>query len=257
MTIFLLADVNVAPVEESVNLFSLVQRGGPLMGVLFVLSIIAIGVFAERIVYFRRAKMNVNEILSGLLPLLSRESYLEALERCEEGHGPVVRVIATAIYKRHLPPSELREVVKEIAQLEIPRLEVNIALLATIGYVAPLFGLLGTVLGLIETFIHLNRTSGASSVAELSAGIYTALITPAAGLVVAIPCYLAHNFLVSQVNAIVSDMERAGIEVIHALTDPPRPIVKNASLAPVVALTPSSPPQSTPPPSASPSPSPS
>ena len=111
---------------------------------------------------------------------------------------------------------------REIAQLEIPHLEANISLLGTIGYVAPLLGLLGTVTGMIEAFVQINRTSGTASVGDLSQGIYTALITTAAGLVVAIPCYLAHNFLVAQVHGIVADMERAGIETIHTLTDLPR-----------------------------------
>ncbi len=128
----------------------------------------------------------------------------------------------TAIYKRHLPPAELREIVREIAQLAIPDLEANISLLGSIGYIAPLLGLLGTVTGMIAAFEKINRTSGTASVGDLSQGIYTALITSATGLAVAIPCYLAHNFLVARVHSLVADMERAGIETIHTLTDLPR-----------------------------------
>jgi len=212
-TIF--AQVNIAPVEENVGLFHLMQRGGPLMGVLFVCSVVALGVFVERMFYYKRSRMNVSEFLAGVLALVRRQSYAEAISRCEEGHGPIVSVVRTAIYKRHLPAAELREVVREIAQLEIPHL-------GTIGYVAPLLGLLGTVTGMIQAFVQINRTSGTASVGELSQGIYTALITTAAGLVVAIPCYLAHNFLVAQVHSLVADMERAGIETIHTLTDLPR-----------------------------------
>jgi len=219
----LLAQIdNIAPMEENVGLFHLMQRGGWLMGVLFICSVVAVGVFAERMFYYKRCRMNVSEFLAGVLALVRRQSFQEAIVRCEEGHGPIVSVVTTAIYKRHLPAAELREVVREIAQLEIPRLEANVSLLGTIGYVAPLLGLLGTVTGMIEAFVQINRTSGTASVAELSQGIYTALITTAAGLVVAIPCYLAHNFLVAQVHGLVADMERAGIETIHTLTDLPR-----------------------------------
>ena len=218
----ILAQVSVAPVDENVSLFHLMQRGGWLMFVLFVCSVIALGVVFERTLYYKRCRMNVDEFLAGVLALVRRQSYVEAIARCEEGHGPVVSVVRTAIYKRHLPPDELREVVREIAQLEVPALESNISLLGTIGYVAPLLGLLGTVLGMIEAFEQMNRTSGTASVGDLSQGIYSALITTAAGLVVAIPCYLAHNFLVAQVHGIVADMERAGIETIHTLTDLPR-----------------------------------
>lgn len=218
----ILAQVNIAPVEEKVGLFSLMQRGGPLMAVLFVCSVVAVGVFVERMLYYKRCRLNVSEFLAGVLALVRRQSYTEAIQRCEEGHGPVVYVVRTAIYKRHLPAAELREIVREIAQLEIPHLEANVSLLGTIGYVAPLLGLLGTVTGMIEAFVQINRTSGTASVGELSQGIYTALITTAAGLVVAIPCYLAHNFLVAQVHGLIADMERAGIETIHTLTDLPR-----------------------------------
>src|SRR5882762_10182044 len=218
----ILALINIPPVEEKIGLFQMMQRGGPLMVVLFVCSIVALGVFLERLFYFKRSRMNVSEFLAGVLALVRRQSHLEAIARCEEGHGPIVTVVRTAIYKRHLPPAELREVVREIAQLEIPRLEANVSLLGTIGYVAPLLGLFGTVTGMIEAFVQINRSSGTASVAELSQGIYTALITTAAGMGVAIPCYLAHNFLVAQVHSIIADMERSGIETIHTLTDLPR-----------------------------------
>ncbi len=216
------AQVNVAPVQENVGLFHVMQRGGWLMLLLFVCSVVALGVFFERLSYYRRCQMNVSEFLAGVLALVRRQSYLEAIARCEEGHGPVVSVVRTAIYKRHLPADELREVVREVAQLEIPRLEANVSLLGTLGYVAPLLGLLGTVTGMMKAFSQINRMNGTASVADLSEGIWMALITTAAGLVVAILCYLAHNFLVAQVHGLIADMERSGIETIHTLTDLPR-----------------------------------
>jgi biopolymer transport protein ExbB len=200
----------------------MLQRGGWMTVLLALCSMIALGVFLERLFYFKRSRMNVSEFLAGVLALVRRQSYREAIIRCEEGHGPIVSVVRTAIYKRHLPPAELREVVREIAQLAIPDLEANISLLGTMGYIAPLLGLLGTVNGMIVAFEKINRTSGAASVGDLSQGIYTALITSAAGLAVAIPCYLAHNFLVARAHAIIADMERAGIETIHTLTDLPQ-----------------------------------
>ena len=212
----------IAPVEEHLGPFQMIQRGGPLMIVLFICSIVALGVFLERLFYYKRSRMNVSEFLAGVLALVRRQSYAEAIARCEEGHGPIVSVVLTAIYKRHLPPAELREIVREIAQLAIPDLEADISLLGSIGYIAPLLGLLGTVTGMIAAFEKINRTSGTASVGDLSQGIYTALITSATGLAVAIPCYLAHNFLVARVHSLVADMERAGIETIHTLTDLPR-----------------------------------
>ncbi len=229
------AQANIAPVEETMSPFHLMQRGGWIMGILFLLSVVAVGVVLERWYYLKSSRMNVSEFLSGVLALVRRQSFPEAIARCEEGHGPIVSVVRTAIYKRHLPAAELREIVREIAQLEIPRLEANISLLGTIGYVAPLLGLLGTVAGMIQAFEQINKSNGTASVAELSQGIYLALITTAAGLCVAIPCYLAHNFLVAQVYSIVGDMERAGIETIHTLTDLPRKDSITVPFSPVVA----------------------
>ena len=222
MITHIIAQLSIAPVEEKMSIFQMLQRGGPMVAVLFLCSIVALGVFIERLFYYKRSRMNVSEFLSGVLALVRRQSYAESITRCEEGHGPVVSVVRTAIYKRHLPPAELREIVREIAQLEIPRLEANISLLATMGYIAPLLGLFGTVTGMIQAFTKINQTSGTASVGDLSHGIYTALIASAAGLAVAIPCYLAHNFLVAQVHSIIADMERAGIETIHTLTDLPQ-----------------------------------
>jgi biopolymer transport protein ExbB len=223
----------IAPVDQSISPWQMILHGGWLTAVLCLCSMVAMGVFFDRWFYYKRSRMNVSEFLAGVLALVRRQSYAEAISRCEEGQGPIVSVVRTAIYKRHLPPVELREVVREIAQLEIPQLESNISLLGTIGYAAPLLGLLGTVLGMIKAFEQINRTSGTASVGELSQGIYLALISTAAGLAVAIPCYLAHNFLVAQVHAIIADMERAGIETIHTLTDLPRKDVISVPFAPV------------------------
>jgi biopolymer transport protein ExbB len=217
-----LAQVDIAPMEEHISPLQMMQAGGPLMFVLFLCSVLATGVFLERFFFYRQSTLNVREFLGGVLALVRRQSYVEALARCDEGHGPVATVVHTAIYKRSLPPAELREIVREIAQLEIPQLEANVSLLGTIGYVAPLLGLLGTVTGMYEAFHQISRSSGTASVADLSSGIYTALVTTAAGLLVAIPCYVAHNYLVARAHAIVADMERAGIETIHALSEAPR-----------------------------------
>ena len=216
------SQISLAPGAEREGLFSLMQRGGPLMFLLFAASVFAVAVFIERVMYYRRSYMNVGEFLAGVLALVRRQSFGEAVERAEEGHGPVVKVVLTAIYKRHLPPNELREVVREVAQLEVPRLEANVSLLATLGYIAPLLGLFGTVLGMIDAFVQINRSNGTASVADLSRGVYTALITAAAGLAVAVVCFVMNNYLVARAHAIIADMERAGIETIHTLTDLPR-----------------------------------
>ncbi|MDE1170759.1 MAG: MotA/TolQ/ExbB proton channel family protein [Verrucomicrobium sp.] len=218
---------------ETVGLFAIMQKGGPLMWPILFCSILAAGVLVERLLYYRRCQIAVGEFLLGITHLLRRQQYQEALERCEEGFGPVVRVVRQAVLARNLPPAELREVVKEVAHLQLPRLEAHLGILASVGQIAPLLGLLGTVSGMIETFIEINN--GGTAVSDLAAGIWAALITTAAGLMVAIPAYLAYNFLVSRMNAIVADVERSAIEVIHVLTRVNVPLPELEEKAPAPA----------------------
>ena len=145
--------------------------------------------------------------------------YQEALERCDEAHGPAVRVIQAGLLKREMPLADLRESLQEVAQLQVPRLEKNISILATVGYVSPLLGLLGTVTGMIHVFQTVGGARGTVPVGELAGGIWEALLTTAAGLVVAIPVYVAYNYLVSRMGSEVNDMERAGIEMIQILKE--------------------------------------
>ncbi|NJK91999.1 MAG: MotA/TolQ/ExbB proton channel family protein [Blastochloris sp.] len=200
--------------------FEIMQLGGPIMWVLLLGSVIAVAVFVERIILFHRSTVNVDRFLKGITNLLRSGRHEEALERCDESYGPVVRVVQTAIIKRKLPRTELRELVQEVAQLQVPRLEANLQLLATVGYIAPLLGLLGTVVGMIKAFQELNSAMGAAPISELAGGIWEALVTTAFGLVVAIPAYVAYNYLASRLNQLVTDMERCGIEIIQILSEP-------------------------------------
>jgi biopolymer transport protein ExbB len=114
---------------------------------------------------------------------------------------------------------ELKEIVQETGQLEVPRLERRLAVLATIGLVTPLIGFLGTIVGLIEAFVNISSQSGYASATDISGGIYQSLLTTAAGLVVAIPCFVAYAYLSSRVNALMHDMERAGIEIVNLINE--------------------------------------
>ena len=104
-------------------------------------------------------------------------------------------------------------------QLEVPKLERFLGVLAAIAYVAPLLGLLGTVAGMIDAFGTLSSNGGYATVTELSDGVYKSLLTTAAGLVVATPTFVAYSYLSSRVNSLMHEMERAGSEVVHMLTD--------------------------------------
>lgn len=199
------------------------QKGGPLMWLILLCSIVSVAVFLERIVYFHRASVNAGEFLQGLSNLIRNRNFAEARVECQATSVPVTRVIHAAIVRHRLPRSELREIVQEAGQLEVPRLERNLGILVAVGYICPLIGLLGTVTGLIQAFVQLSANNGYATLADVSGGIYESLLTTAAGLVVAIPTILAYCFLSARLNALVHDMERAGIEVVNLLTELEQP----------------------------------
>jgi biopolymer transport protein ExbB len=196
-----------------------IQKGGMLMWPILVCSIIAIGVFAERFFYLHRASIQVGEFLKGLSNLIQRRNFAEALHESAGTPGPVARVIHAAILRHSSPRSELREIVQEAGQLEVPKLERFLGVLATLAFLAPLLGLLGTVSGMIDAFSTISSSGGYATVTELSRGVYKSLLTTAAGLVVATPTFVAYSYLSSRVNTILHEMERAGIEIVHLLTD--------------------------------------
>lgn len=196
-----------------------IQKGGLLMWPILVCSIIAIAVFAERFFYLHRATIHVGEFLKGISNLVQRRNYAEALHESAGTAGPVARVIHAAIIHHDAPRSELREIVQEAGQLEVPKLERFLGVLATIAFLTPLLGLLGTVAGMIDAFGTIAAHGGYATVTELSGGVYKSLLTTAAGLVVATPTFVAYSYLSSRVNTMLHDMERAGIEIVHMLTD--------------------------------------
>ena len=203
------------------SLFEIIQRGGPVLILLFLCSVIAIGVFAERLIFFRRCYCDLDRFFKGIANLLRQGRYDVAVERCDEAYGPAVRVIQTGIIKRELPRAELREILREAAQLQMPRLESNLLLLSTVASIAPLLGFLGTVIGMLKTFQHMNAGVGTAPLGDLSGGIWEALLAAAAGLAVAVPAYVAYNYLVARLNALVNDLERAGIEIVQLLDEKP------------------------------------
>jgi len=200
------------------------------MWVILGASIVAVAVFAERILEYRRMGVPLDPFLDGIASLVKEKRYQEALERCDEAHGPAIRVIQAGLLKRDIPLADLRESLQEVAQLQVPRLEKNLTILATVGYISPLLGLLGTVTGMIHVFQTISGAKGAVPVGELAGGVWEALLTTAGGLVVAIPAYVAYNYLASRMAGEVNDMERAGIEMIQILKEGGR-IVSSAAVS--------------------------
>ena len=195
------------------------QKGGPLMWLLLFCSILAGTIFLERAVFFHQVTLQLGDFLRGLSELIRHKRWAEAQMECAGNPMPVTRVLHAAVLRHSAPRAELKDIVQEAGQLEVPKLERHLALLAGIGVVAPLLGLLGTVTGMIEVFSSISSQSGMTSSTDIAGGIYQSLLTTAAGLIVAIPCALGYSYLSSRVNELIHDMERAGIEVVNLITD--------------------------------------
>ena len=200
-------------------MMELVQKGGPLMWLILACSVTALGVFAERLFFLHRASIHTGDFLRGLANLLGKKNYAEAVQECAGTPGPVPRVLHAMLVKHDAPRRELRDIAQEAGQLEIPRLERNLALLGTIAYATPLVGLLGTILGLLTAFQQITTHGGYATAAEIAGGVYESLLTSAAALTVAIPAFVAHSYISARVNDVVHDIERASIELLEILQE--------------------------------------
>jgi biopolymer transport protein ExbB len=197
----------------------ILKNGGPVFLLILLAGAVAIVVFIERFFHCHRAQINSTEFLNGVRNVLRRDNVVEAISICDATPGPVARLVKTAILNRDNGRERVRESLEEAGLAEVPRLEEKLNLLATIAQLAPLLGLFGTVLGLMGTFLELQKLGPTAHAGDLSDGIQKALICCAAGLAVSIPAHAAYNYLVSRVNSIVLDMERAATEIVNIVTD--------------------------------------
>ena len=191
----------------------LMRDGGPIMWVILFCSVVALFIFLKKVFQFHREEINVGELLRGLFNVLRRDGFVEALTLCDHTPGPAARLLAAAIRAYERGDDDIRKAVDDAALEEIPKLERHINLLATLGFVLPLIGFLGTVLGMMKVF-QVAQTNEAFSATDIAGAVNMALISTAAALAVAIPCYLAYNYLIARVNLITLDMEKASLEML-------------------------------------------
>ena len=194
----------------------LMRDGGPVLWIIGICALVAMFIFFKKTFQFHREEVNVRELVRGLENVLRRNGFVEAISLCDNTPGPAARVLSAAILAYERKDEDLKQAIDDACLEELPKLEKNIDILSTIGFISPLLGLLGTVLGMMETFQTVSVTSSmALSATQLAGTIRMALLTTAGGLAVAIPCYVAYNYLVSRVNAISLDMEKAASEIIY------------------------------------------
>jgi len=198
---------------------TLLTNGGWVIWLIIIAAAVAFVTFFERVLYCHRAQINSTEFLNGVRNVLKRDNVVEAISICDATPGPVARLVKTAILNRDKSRERVREAVEEAGMTEVPLLEERLNLIATIAQIAPLLGLLGTVIGFMEIFEQLRANGIYPHVQDLANGIWQALICAAAGIGVAIPVHAGYNYLVSRINKIVLDMERAAGEIVNIVTE--------------------------------------
>lgn len=202
-------------------MWDMIQKGGPVMYLIMILSVIALAIVIERIYSFNRARIDSQKFMDKIMGSLKRNKVIEAIEMCNQTPGPIAHIIKAGILKHDRSKPEIKESVDEAASLEVPRLERHLPILATIAHIAPLLGLLGTVSGMIKAFQIIQTkalTMTPVNPGDLSGGIWESLLSTLAGLAVAIPTYVAYNYLVNQVDNFVFDMERNATDLVNLLS---------------------------------------
>ena len=185
-------------------------------------SVIAVTIIAEKLLYLHKVNIGTQAFLSAILEKMKRHEIKEALQICETASGPIANILKAGILKYDRPRQQIIEAIEDASLYEIPRIEKNLNILDAIAHISVLLGLLGTVTGMIRCFqvIQLNSlTLHPVSAAGLSGGIWEALLTTAAGLMVAIPVFLAYNYLVNRTNNFILEMQKISTELVNFLTE--------------------------------------
>lgn len=202
-------------------MWDVIQKGGPLMYLIILCSIVALAVMIERLYHLHRAKIDSEKFMESISNTLRRYRIMDAINLCEKTPGPIAHIVKAGILKHDRSRGEIKEAIEDAGIYEVPRLEKNLGALATIAHISPLLGLLGTVTGMVRAFQIIQEKATMLhlvSPGDLAGGIWEALITTAAGLMVAIPTFVAYNYLVSRVKWFILEMERAATDLVNILS---------------------------------------
>ncbi len=197
----------------------MLEMGGPVLWTILACGLLGFAVFIERSLHLHRARIKSDDFLKGIMNILNKGNANEALAICDETPGPVAYIAKTAILHRRDTREETRVALRDAALAETSRMERRLVVVATVAQVAPLLGLLGTALGMIEALLVMRGQAPLVQSADVMDGMARALITTAAGLIVAVPSYVSFNLLVIKVDRIVLDMERAISEIMAFLSN--------------------------------------
>jgi biopolymer transport protein ExbB len=205
---------------QSLSVIDLAIKGGFMMVPIAVLWVLAIYLFIERVLTINKANQDPDAFMGKIKELVLRGDINGSKLLCSQNNTPVARMIEKGISRIGSPLKNIEASIENVGKIEIFKLEKNLPTLATIAGAAPMMGFLGTVIGMVEAFISISQEEGSVSPKLLSSGIYTAMITTVAGLIVGIIAYLAYNYLVSRVQKVIHKMEYTSIDFIDLLQEP-------------------------------------
>jgi biopolymer transport protein ExbB len=204
------------------GLWQVFLAGGPVMWPILLCSIFALAIILEKFLHLRRIKIDTQAFLNSILDKMKRHETKEAISICEKTDSPIAHILKAGILRYDRPRPQIKEAIEDASLYEIPRLEKNLPALATIAHISPLLGLLGTVTGMVRCFQAIQAKATAFhpvSPGDLAGGIWEALLTTVAGLIVAIPTFVAYNYLVNRINTFILEMEKVSTEFVNFLTE--------------------------------------
>ena len=209
-----------------------IVKGGVVLWVIMALSVVAAAIIIERLLYFKRIAVDEDKLYSRVRASFEKEHYDEALAICDQNLSPFASLMRAGIENRKRSEEMQKEMLKDAAALEVPRLERGISALGTISNIAPLLGLLGTVTGTMKAFGVLGQFGAVSDPTVLANGVSEALITTVGGIVVAVPAVIFYNYLVSKVNFIMIKLE-SQVNTLIAMLNPDANIRPDGDAKPI------------------------
>jgi biopolymer transport protein ExbB len=209
-----------ATANQSLSIIELIQAGGFMMYPIILMSLVALYIFIERFLTLNRANLSPDSFMGKVKELVLKGDISGAKVLCAQNETPIARMIEKGVARVGSPLKNIEASIENVGKIEIFKLEKNLSSLATIAGAAPMMGFLGTVIGMVKAFIAISQEEGSVSPKLLSSGIYTAMITTVAGLIVGILAYLAYNFLITRVQKIIHKMEYTSIDFIDLLQEP-------------------------------------
>ena len=211
---------SVENVASQMSLWELFNKGGFLMWVLLLLGGVTIFIFVERFVAIQRAQRLSPHFMERIRDYILEGKMKEAVGLCRKEGTPIARMIDKGIERLGRPMSDVQSAIENVANLEVSKLENGLPTLATIAGGAPMIGFLGTVVGMVKTFMDMSAAGGTVDMALLSGGMYVAMVTTVGGLIVGIPAYFGYNYLVARIEKLVFRMEANSIAFMDILNQP-------------------------------------